>query len=89
MAERKKAAIIGFGGMGQRHYTAYSSIGVDVVAISDWEPEKVKKILPSFDPGHIYDNYQALIEHEQDNMDILSVVTNGPTHAEITIKGSE
>jgi predicted dehydrogenase len=89
MAERKKAAIIGFGGMGQRHHSAYASIGVDVVAISDWEPQKVRTLLPSFDPDHIYHTYQDLIENEKDNVDILSVVTNGPTHAEITICGSE
>lgn len=89
MVERKKAAIIGFGGMGQRHYSAYSAIGVDVVAISDWEPEKVKKILPSFNSNHIYDTYQDLIENEKNDVDILSVVTNGPTHAEISIHGSE
>jgi predicted dehydrogenase len=89
MAERKKAAIIGFGGMGQRHHSAYSSIGVDVVAISDWEPQKVRTLLPSFDPNHIYTTYQELLENEKDNIDILSVVTNGPTHAEITIYGSE
>jgi len=89
MAERKKAAIIGFGGMGQRHYAAYSSIGVDVVAISDWEPQKVRTTLPTFDPNHIYSDYQDLIENEKDNVDIISVVTNGPTHAEITICGSD
>lgn len=89
MTERKKAAIIGFGGMGQRHYSAYSRIGVDVVAISDWEPEKIQKILPSFDSRHIYGNYQELLENEKDNVDIISVVTNGPSHAEISLKGSE
>jgi predicted dehydrogenase len=89
MTKRKKAAIIGFGGMGQRHYSAYSRIGVDVVAISDREPEKIQKKLPSFDSRHIYDNYLELLENEKDNLDIISIVTNGPTHAEISIKGSE
>jgi len=88
MTERKKAAIIGFGGMGQRHYSAYSRIGADVVAISDWDPKKITKILPSFDSRHTYDNYRELLENEKDNIDIISVVTNGPTHAEITIGGS-
>ena len=67
---RKKAAIIGFGGMGQRHFTAYESIGVDVVAVSDLEPAKVKTLLPSFDTDHIYSSYQDLIEHEADNIDM-------------------
>jgi len=88
MSTNKKAAIIGFGGMGQRHFSAYTSIGVDVVAISDWEPNKVKSVLPSFDRDRIYASYQELLENERNNIDILSVVTNGPTHAEITISGS-
>lgn len=89
MTVRKKAAIIGFGGMGQRHYSAYAKTGVDVVAISDLYPEKVSQILPDFDQNHIYGTYKDLIESEKDNIDIMSVVTNGPTHAEITIFGSE
>ncbi|MGD1004237.1 MAG: Gfo/Idh/MocA family oxidoreductase [Methanoregulaceae archaeon] len=89
MTNRKKAAIIGFGGMGQRHYTAYSKIGVDIVAISDWEPNKVKKNLPAFNPDHIYNNHLNLLKNEKNNIDILSVVTNGPTHAKVTIDGSE
>ncbi|MGD0534533.1 MAG: Gfo/Idh/MocA family oxidoreductase [Methanoregula sp.] len=89
MTTRKKAAIIGFGGMGQRHYTAYTKIGVDVVAISDMYPEKVSQIIPSFDKKHIYGTYEDLLKGEKGNIDILSVVTNGPTHAEVTIAGSE
>lgn len=89
MKRRKKAAIIGFGGMGQRHYMAYSRIGVDVVAISDWDPSKVKTILPDFDHKHTYSRATDLLERESGNIDILSVVTNGPTHAEITMRGSD
>lgn len=89
MTQRKKAAIIGFGGMGQRHFSAYNKIGVDVVAISDLYPEKVREILPSFDPDRVYKTYQELFEQECKSVDILSVVTNGPTHAEVTIQGSE
>lgn len=83
----KKAAIIGFGGMGQRHYAAYKKIGVDVVAICDWNKEVIQKVLPDFPIEHSYSDYEDLIENEK--IDILSVVTNGPTHAETTIKASE
>ena len=89
MDAKKKAAIIGFGGMGQRHYKAYSRIGLDVVAISDWDPAKVRTILPDFDHNHIYSRAMDLFDNESGNIDILSVVTNGPTHAEITLQGSE
>lgn len=89
MSAKKRAAIIGFGGMGQRHYTAYQKIGVEVVAISDLFPDKVCQVVPSFDPGHVYGTCQELLKNEKDNIDILSVVTNGPTHAEVTMAGSE
>lgn len=89
MTERKRAAIIGFGGMGQRHYSAYSKIGVDVVAISDIYPDKIRSLVPSLDTGHIYADYKKLIADEHDNIDILSVVTNGPTHAAVTIEGAK
>ena len=85
--DNKKAAIIGFGGMGQRHYAAYKKIGVDVVAICDWNKEVIQKVLPDFQIEHSYSDYEDLIENEK--IDILSVVTNGPTHAETTIKASE
>src|SRR3989338_7880725 len=40
----RKSAIIGFGGMGQRHYAVYQRLGVEVAAICEWYPEKVLKI---------------------------------------------
>jgi len=86
---KKQAAIIGFGGMGQRHYSAYTSLGVDIVAIADLDTEKVKKILPDFEGDRIYGDYKDLLRCEKGNLDILSVVTNGPTHAEVTCQGSE
>jgi predicted dehydrogenase len=89
MKGKKRAAIIGFGGMGQRHYAAYSRIGVDVVAISDWDPAKIRTILPGFDDRHIYPGAEDLLDQEAGTIDILSVVTNGPTHAEVTMLGSE
>jgi len=89
MSGKKRAAIIGFGGMGQRHYSAYQKIGVEVVAISDLFPEKVCQVVPSFDPRHVYGTCEELLRQEKDTIDILSVVTNGPTHAEVTISASE
>lgn len=84
----KKAAIIGFGGMGQRHLSAYLKIGVEVVAIADLFPEKVCEIVPSFDSDCIYKTYAELLSDQAGEIDIMSVVTNGPTHAEVTIAGS-
>lgn len=81
MGKGYKAAIIGFGGMGQRHYAAYQRAGVDVVAICDWDKKKINQVLPDYPERQTYDSYEKVIENE--NPDIISVVSNGPTHAEI------
>jgi len=86
MSRTIKAAIIGFGGMGQRHFKAYEKIGVDVIAIADLLSEKVKEILPEFPDDGIYKDYRDLFKKE--DLDVVSVVTNGPTHAPVTIAAS-
>ena len=83
----KKAAIIGFGGMGQRHYRAYQMNNVEVTAIADLDSKKVREILPDFPGDGIYASYRDLVKDI--DADIVSVVTNGPTHAEIAIAASK
>lgn len=87
MIKKKRAAIIGFGGMGQRHYSAYQKNGIEVSAICDWQSDKIIQILPGFSDQHVYKNYEDLLSNEK--IDIVSVVTNGPTHADITIDASD
>lgn len=73
--------------MGQRHYKAYEKIGVEVVAIADLFSDKIREIIPGFTEGRIYKDYRDLFAEEE--VDIVSVVTNGPTHAQIAIAASE
>ncbi len=87
METQYKAAIIGFGGMGQRHKIAYQKLGVDVVAICDWDKEKICEIIPDYPTECTYDSYEEILENKE--IDILSVVTNGPTHAEVTVHAAE
>lgn len=84
---KEKAAIIGFGGMGQRHYTAYKKAGVEVCAICDLYRDKIREILPDFPEEHTYCELDDMLKSE--DIDILSVVTNGPFHADMTIQASE
>jgi predicted dehydrogenase len=86
-SREKRAAIIGFGGMGQRHYQAYLRSGVEVVAVADWDTEKISQVLPGLSRDSIYSSDTALLDEE--DIDILSVVTNGPTHAEVAIRAAE
>lgn len=85
--KKQKAAIIGFGGMGQRHFKAYEKIGVEVVAVADLFPEKIRDLIPGLSRDRIYKDYRDLFRNEE--IDVVSIVTNGPTHAEITIAASE
>ena len=83
----QKAAIIGFGGMGQRHYAAYKKINVDVCAICDIYKNKICEVIPDFPEEHTYNDINEMIKNEE--IDILSVVTNGPTHALNSITASK
>jgi predicted dehydrogenase len=83
----KRAAIIGFGGMGQRHYEAYLRNGFQVTAICDIDVAKIRVKAPALPKDAIFTHYQDLLR--ESDPDILSVVTNGPTHGEITITASE
>lgn len=82
-----KAAIVGFGGMGQRHFAAYRKRDVEVVGICDWDPARVASAAPGFPGGQIYDSADELIAKV--DADIISVVSNGPTHAEIVVKAAQ
>ena len=88
MEKGRKSAIIGFGGMGQRHYAVYQRLGVEVAAICEWYPEKVLKILPDFPKERVYQNLETLLNHHHD-LSIVSITTNAPTHAQATIACSE
>ena len=82
-----RAAIVGFGGMGQRHFRAYESTPFEVVAICEKFPERVKAVLPDFPDSRIYRDYRDLLAAE--TLDVLSVASNGPTHAEVTIAAAD
>jgi len=87
MFELTQAGIVGFGGMGQRHMKAYDKIGCPVMAICDFNPSKVIDSLPDFPKDRIYHDYKDMISSEK--LDILSVASNSPTHAEIAIHAAE
>lgn len=81
-----KAAIIGFGGMGQRHYKAYRALGAEV-SVCDLDAARVAKAAPEIPAARVYADHRALLAKEKP--DILSVVSNGPTHAAIGREAAE
>jgi predicted dehydrogenase len=82
------AAIVGFGGMGQRHYRACENGPCEVVAICDWNPSRVFDCLPSFAHDRVFSDHRALFD-AYPGLDVVSVASNGPTHAAIAIDAME
>lgn len=84
----KRAAVIGLGRHGLRHLQAYEQLdGVEVVAVCDVQTEAVARALDQCAGAHGYTDWRELLRREQP--DVLSIVTNGPTHAPITIAAAE
>jgi predicted dehydrogenase len=67
-----------------RHVQAYQFIeNVEIVAVCDVRPENVDAAVAEFPSTRGYLDWHELLEQER--LDVISVVTNGPTHAPITI----
>ncbi|MFQ5872482.1 MAG: Gfo/Idh/MocA family protein [Dehalococcoidia bacterium] len=81
-----QAAIIGFGGMGQRHYAAYQRIGAEVIAICDADSGKRDLLTSTYPVVRAYAHAHELLAEEE--VDIVSVATNGPGHAEVVIEAA-
>lgn len=78
-----KAAIIGFGGMGQRHLLACRQIGVEVVAICDMDPEKLSLATRECPGASVYSTSEELLDGE--DVDMVTVATNGPSHSKVVV----
>ena len=84
----KRAAVIGLGRHGMRHLQAYERLdNVEIAAVCDVRAENVKAAVAEFRGARGYGDWQKLLSHER--LDVISVVTNGPTHAPITIAAAE
>ena len=82
--QKTRAAVIGLGRHGQRHAQAYQRVpGVELVALCDVRPDQVSAAVEQYSGAHGYTEWQKLFESERP--DIVSVVTNGPSHAPITL----
>ena len=81
---RVRAAVIGLGRHGLRHVQALRRIDeVELVAVCDSRPEALALATQEHSAPQGYADWKQLLETEQ--LDLISVVTNGPSHAEITI----
>lgn len=83
-----RAAVIGLGRHGFRHLQAYTRIeNVHLAAVCDVRADQVATALKENQEVKGYTDWQELLRNEQ--LDLVSVVTNGPSHAPITIAAAE
>jgi predicted dehydrogenase len=74
--------------MGRRHLEAYvRNTEVVVGACCDTNLEVFKFLDPRESSGRRYSDWHKMLKEE--SFDLLSVVTNGPSHAEITIEAAK
>lgn len=71
--------------MGIRHIKALEQLGATVVAVCDLRAETLERFSST---ARIYQNWQELIDKERGRLDLVCVVTNGPSHAPIVINAA-
>jgi predicted dehydrogenase len=83
-----RAAVIGLGRHGMRHLEAYERLeNVAIVGVCDVRSENVDAAVAEFPTARGYLDWRLLLSTER--LDVMSIVTNGPTHAPITIAAAE
>jgi predicted dehydrogenase len=77
-----KAAIVGLGNHGLRHLTAIKmNKNIEVVAVCDKNEKNFDSISNQLENVKFYDKVEELFKSEK--LDLISIVTNGPSHATI------
>jgi predicted dehydrogenase len=83
-----KAGVIGLGGHGFRHCTAYGRAdGVEVHAVADVSEKALKRAEEEVSHARRFEDWRTMLA--ETDLDVLSVVTNGPSHAEIVLTAVE
>ena len=83
-----KIGLIGLGPMGKRHCEALKMIqNAELVAVCDLVEEHVHTIMKDYCVKNGYTNFDKMLDVE--NIDMLIVSTNGPSHANLVIKAAE
>jgi len=83
-----RAAVIGLGRHGLRHVQAVQQIeNVKLAAVCDARAEALAQVTKDHPEVKAYTDWRQLLETEQ--LDLVSVVTNGPSHAPITLAAAQ
>ncbi len=88
MAKTYRIGIIGCGGMGRAHSTAYTqNPATELVAAMDVNVESAKRLSEEFAVPAVYTDYNEMLEKEA--LDIVSITTWQGVRAEITVAAAE
>lgn len=82
-----RVGIVGLG-IGRHHLHAYQQIpGVEIVALADMNPDRLKEFGEANHIPYLYEDYQPLVA--RDDLDIVNVCTPNALHAPIAIAAME
>ena len=88
MAKTYRTGIIGCGGMGRAHSTAYNqNPATELVAAMDVNAESAKRLSDEFSVPAVYTDYNQMLEKEA--LDIVSITTWQGVRAEITVAAAK
>ncbi len=88
MVGKVSVGVIGLGRMGRRHVEAYlQNPEIRLEACCDVNPEALRFLDTRNAACRKYTDWHEMLERE--TFDLLSIVTNGPSHAEITIAAAK
>lgn len=86
--KKKGVGVIGVGGWGETHIKTYlDHPGVEVVAISDLNGERLKEVARKYGISNSYRDYRDLLKSE--DVEAVSIVTPDFAHADIALRALE
>jgi len=82
-----KVGIIGCGSIANAHAKAYKSLGMEISAAADISQEQLNLFQKNYNVRNLYTDYRLMLEKE--DLDIVSICTWPPLHAEMTVNSAE
>jgi predicted dehydrogenase len=86
--KRYRVGIVGCGTVSHAHLHAYRSVfATDVVAVTDIQEDRLKKISQEYRIPALYRDYKKMLDKEE--LDIVSVCTLADSHCEIAVAAAQ
>ena len=82
-----KVGIIGCGSIANAHARGYKTLGMEITAAADIKQEQLNLFQKSHNIKNLYTDYKLMLEKE--DLDIISICTWPPLHAEMTVNSAK